>query len=161
AATSLQSALDGTNSQSSSTATAATTCSTANTDSSGSTFVTDLKALLAAVQSGDATASKTAADTLIKDLKNSAEASQDQPMGPPPGQSSSLGNTLASLLQSAESGDMTDAQSAATSLQSALDSMSSTATAATTSSTAITDSAQSNFLTDLKGLLSAVQSGDA
>ncbi len=105
AATSLQSAVDGTTSQSSSTATAATTSSTANTDSSGSTFVTDLKALLAAVQSGDATASKTATNTLITDLKNSAEASQDQPMGPPPppagqaNQSNSLGNTLASLLQ--------------------------------------------------------------
>jgi len=92
--------------------------------------------------------------------QGSEDTSQDQQgdIGPPPppsqgGQSNSLGNTIATLLQSAESGDMTDAQSAATTLQSALDS-------ATTSS-ANSDSSQSTFLADLKTLLSAVQSGDA
>ncbi len=67
-ATTLQSALDSM----SSTATAATTSSTASTDSTQSTFLTNLKGLLSAVQSGDATASKTAADTLIKEIKTAS-----------------------------------------------------------------------------------------
>ena len=53
--------------------------------------------------------------------EGSGDTSHGQPgdMAPPPGQgapSNSLGNTIATSLQSVESGDMTDAQSAATTL---------------------------------------------
>jgi len=40
--------------------------------------MTDLKSLLSAVQSGDATTSKTAAGTLMNDLKSQAETFQSQ-----------------------------------------------------------------------------------
>jgi hypothetical protein len=91
-------------------------------------------------------------------------------MAPPPppsqgGRSNSLGNTIATLLQSVESGDMTNAQSAATTLQSALDSATSASSGATGDSTATSsassNSSQSTFLADLKTLLSAVQLGNA
>ncbi len=91
-------------------------------------------------------------------------------MAPPPppsqgGRSNSLGNTIATLLQSVESGDMTNAPSAATTVQSALDSATSASSGATGDSTATSsassNSSQSTFLADLKTLLSAVQSGDA
>ena len=97
--------------------------------------------------------------------EGSGDTSHGQPgdMAPPPppgqgGPSNSLGNTIATLLQSVESGDMTDAQSAATTLQSAYGS---TDTASTTSSTTSAGGTQSTFLADLKNLLSTVQSGDA
>ena len=97
--------------------------------------------------------------------EGSGDTSQGQSgdMGPPPppsqgGPSNSLGNTIATLLQSVESGDMTDAQSAATTLQSAYGS---TDTASATSSTTSAGGTQSTFLADFKNLLSTVQSGDA
>ena len=52
AATTLESALDSTNSQSSSTGTASTTSSTSSTDSTQSTFLTDLNNLLSSCPIG-------------------------------------------------------------------------------------------------------------
>ena len=150
-----------------------------------SEFITGLNGLLTAVQSGDQAASKTAAATLVFYM-----ASRQDGMGPPPlpqggGDAGSFRSSLASLLRSVQSGDMAGAQAAATAMRNALDGTDSqsssgkqaasssasaapasiTATepsAATLPSTAGTeqDGSQSTFMTNLKSLLAAVQSGD-
>jgi DNA-binding FadR family transcriptional regulator len=65
-------ALNGLNSQSSATDGDSTTSAGTSTYSSQSAFLSNLNQLLTTVQSGDATASKTAADTLINNIKNAS-----------------------------------------------------------------------------------------
>ena len=163
AATALQSALGGPDSQSASstspTTSASTTGSTSTTSGPGttqSTFLSDLNTLLTAVQSGDTATAQTAANTLVSDLKSQADSSQalppiqDNAPGHWGGRGGSFRSNLATLIQSVQSGDMTGAQSAATALQneingtaSAAASASSTA-AATTTATASTSSASAS-----------------
>lgn len=76
AATAVQAALDRTTAQSASSTSSATQAAGAGPDSTEPSFLTDFKSLLSAVQSGDATASKSAASTLMNDLKSQAEMFQ-------------------------------------------------------------------------------------
>jgi hypothetical protein len=147
-----------------------------------SEFMTGLNGLLTAVQSGDQVAAKTAAAALVFAMR----AQQDGTGLPQPASDAdAFRNNLASLLRSVQTGDMAGAQGAATAIQNALNSTESqssdgkqaaalSASAAPGSITppppsiaalpstagAEQDNSQSAFMTDLKNLLTAVQSGD-
>ncbi len=152
----------------------------ASPDDAQSAFKASLNSLLAAVQSGDAAASKTAASTLVFAImaarQEGAEALPQREWG---GQDSALRGKLASLLQSVQAGDMASARKAATAIQGALDAAksqsasgvpaeSTSASAPLAVPAAITASAPSaaspdqdgTFMSHLKGLLAAVQLGD-
>lgn len=141
-----------------------------------SEFMTGLNGLLTAVQSGDQASSKTAAAALIF-----AMSAQQDGLGlpQPASDAGAFRNNLASLLRSVQTGDMAGAQGAATAIQNALNSTESqfsngkpaAASSASAAPASITPSAQSTadaeqdsgrstFMTDLKSLLAAVQSGD-
>jgi ribosomal protein S20 len=145
-----------------------------------STFKAGLKDLLTAVQSGDAAASKTAASTLVFAMsaarQEGAGALTPREWG---SQDSVIRSNLANLLQSVQAGDMASARTAATAIQSELNAVESQSasgapaesagtsappaapafTTASASSTAGPDQ-DGTFMSHLKGLLAAVESGD-
>jgi hypothetical protein len=146
-ATSIQSQLNGSSSQSTSSTSVA---ESSNTSTDNISLLNDLQSLVSAVQSNDAGA-------VIADFTKLVEDSLT-PRSHRGQQADPFRQNLAGLLQSVQSNDMSSAERYATTLQAMLDSQSTAATDGTTSGT---DSSNSMLKTDIANLLSAVKSGDA
>lgn len=125
-------------------------------------FISDVKSLLDAVDSGDEQAITTAAGNLAEGMNRAMGAGA--PMGPPPPppagseESQSVMDGLGDLLSALESGDTEATSDAATALQKVLDDLK--AASGETSETGASEG-RSGFLTDVQSLLDAVKSGDS